>query len=232
MSPAEVAGVTAAGVVAGVDLVTFPQAMTARPLVAALVGGWLLGHPMSGLLVGAVLELFALETLPVGAARYPDWGPPAVAAGAILADGVHADTVVGVWPALLVTVFVAAVVARLGGWSMQLVRRANGAAIRLLTPRLDEGDPRALVALQAGGFVRDAGRAAALTLLALLPGGWIVRHVAARWSAPGALAEDGLLAVALGVAAVSAWRLFGRGATARWLVAGLLAGCLGALLWA
>jgi len=231
VSPAEIAGVTAAGVVAGVDLVTFPQAMTARPLVGAFVGGWLLGHPMVGLLAGAVLELFALETLPVGAAPYPDWGPPAVAAGAILAQGVAADSAAGVWPGLLVTVFVAAVVARLGGWSMQLVRRANGAAIRLLTPRLDAGDPRALVALQAGGFVRDAARAAALTLLALLPGGWVVREVTSRWHGPAALAEDGLLAVALGAAAASAWRLFGRGRAARWLLAGLVAGCAGALLW-
>jgi PTS system mannose-specific IIC component len=232
VSPGEVAGVTAVGVVVGVDLVTVPQAMTARPLVAAFVGGWLLGHPMIGLLAGAVLELFALETLPVGAARYPDWGPPAVAAGALLADGVRADTVAGVWPGLLATVLVAAVVARLGGWSMQLVRRANGAAIRRLADRLDGGDPRALVALQAGGFVRDVARAAVLTLLALVPGGWIARELASRWRGPAALAEDGLLAVALGAAAWSAWRLFGRGRTARWLAAGVAAGCAGALLWA
>jgi len=231
VSPADVAGVTAVGVVVGVDLVTVPQAMTARPLVGAFIGGWLLGHPIVGLLAGVVLELFALETLPVGAARYPDWGPPAVAAGALLADGVRVDTVASVWPGLLVTVLLAALVARLGGWSMQLVRRANGAAIRLLAERLERGDPRALVALQAGGFVRDAVRAAALTLLALVPGGWLVREVAARWRGPAALAEDALLAVAVGAAAWTAWRLFGRGGTARWLAAGVAAGCLGALLW-
>ncbi len=231
MTPAEIAGVTAVGVVTGVDLVTFPQAMTARPLVAAFVGGWLLGRPLTGLLAGVVLELFALETLPVGAARYPDWGPPAVAAGALLADGVRAETVAGVWPGLLVTVLVAAIVARVGGWSMQLVRRANGVAIGRLAERVEGGDPRALVALQAGGFARDVGRSAALTLVALIPGGWVVRQLTARWHGPAAVAEDGLLAVAVGAAAWSAWRLFGRGGTARWLAAGLAAGCLGALLW-
>jgi mannose/fructose/N-acetylgalactosamine-specific phosphotransferase system component IIC len=227
----ELAGVTAVGVVVGVDLVSVPQAMISRPLVGGFVGGWLLGHPMIGLLTGVILELFALETLPVGAVRYPDWGPPAVAAGALLADGVRADTVAGVWPGLLTTVLMAAAAAWVGGWSMQLVRRANGAAIRRYAERLEGGDPRALVALQAGGFVRDAGRAAALTLLTLVPGGWLARELAARWRGPATLAEDTLLLVAVGVAASSAWRLFGHGRTARWLFAGLAAGCLGALLW-
>ena len=61
------------GVLVGLDLVSVPQAMTSRPLVAAR---WRarLGDPAAGLRLGAVLELFALETLPVGAARYPDWG--------------------------------------------------------------------------------------------------------------------------------------------------------------
>jgi mannose/fructose/N-acetylgalactosamine-specific phosphotransferase system component IIC len=231
VSPAEVAGVTAVGVVVGVDLVSVPQAMTSRPLVAAFVGGWLLGHPMIGLLAGAVLELFALETLPVGASWYPDWGPPAVAAGALLADGVRAEQVESVWPGFLATALVAALVAWLGGWSMQVVRHANGAAIRRQGERLERGDPRALVALQAGGFVRDVVRAAVLTLVALVPGGAVARLLAAHWRAPAALAEDGLLAVALGAAAWSAWRLFGGGRTARWLLAGLVVGCAGALAW-
>jgi PTS system mannose-specific IIC component len=232
MSPGELAGVTAVGVVVGVDLVTVPQAMTSRPLVAAFLGGWVLGHPMIGLLAGALLELFALETLPIGAARYPDWGPPAAAAGALLADGVPAGGGQGAWPGLLATVLVAALAAWLGGWSLHLIRRANGAAIGRYAERLERGDPRALVALQAGGFARDVLRAAALTLVTLVPGGVLARALAARWSAPAGPAEDVLLAVALGVAAWSAWRFFGRGRTGRWLAAGLAIGCAGALLWA
>jgi mannose/fructose/N-acetylgalactosamine-specific phosphotransferase system component IIC len=231
VSPAEFAAVTAVGVVVGVDLVSVPQAMTSRPLVAAFAGGWLLGHPAIGLLAGVVLELFALETLPVGAARYPDWGPPAVAAGALLADGVRADAGAGVWPGLLATVLVASAVAWLGGWTMQLLRHANGAAIRRHAERLERGDPRALVALQAGGFVRDVARAAALTVIALVPGGFVARLLAARWRGPSTVAEDALIAVAVGAAAWSAWRLFGHGRTRRWLLAGLVAGCAGALLW-
>jgi mannose/fructose/N-acetylgalactosamine-specific phosphotransferase system component IIC len=228
----EILGVTAVGVLVGLDLVSVPQAMTARPLVSAFVGGWLMGHPAVGLMVGAVLELFALETLPVGAARYPDWGPPAVATGALVADHAGTPVTAGIWPVLLAGVLVAALTASIGTWSMHLVRHANGAAIRRLGDRLERGDPQALIALQAGGFVRDSARSAVLTLLTLLAGGVVVQVLADSWRAPAPLAEGTVLAVALGAGACSAWRLFGRGVTARWLLAGVVIGCAGVVLWA
>jgi len=228
----EILGVTAVGVLAGLDLVSVPQAMTARPLVAAFAGGWLMGHPAVGLLVGVILELFALETLPVGAARYPDWGPPAVATGALVAERAGTTVAAGIWPVLLVAVLVAALAASVGTWSMHLVRHANGAAIRRYADRLERGDPKALIALQAGGFVRDSGRSAVLTLLTLLPGGVVIRLLSESWRAPAVVAEGIVLSVALGAGVCSAWRLLGRGATARWLCAGLVAGCVGVLLWA
>ena len=232
MTGGEVLGVTAVGVLVGVDLVSVPQAMIARPLVAAFVGGWLMGHPAVGLLVGVLLELFALESLPVGAARYPDWGPPAVATGALVAERAGTPVAAGIWPLLLVAVLVAALAAAVGTWSMYLVRHANGAAIRRYAGQLERGDPKALIALQAGGFVRDSARSAALTLLTLWPGGMVVRVLSEWWRPPAVVAEGIVLSVALGAGACSAWRLFGRGTTARWLAAGLLAGCAGVLLWA
>jgi PTS system mannose-specific IIC component len=228
----EILGVTAVGVLAGVDLVSVPQAMTARPLLAAFVGGWLMGHPAVGLLVGVLLELFALETLPVGAARYPDWGPPAVATGALVAERAGTTVAAGIWPVLLVAVLVAALAASVGTWSMHLVRHANGAAIRRYADQLERGDPKALIALQAGGFVRDSGRSAALTLLTLLPGGVVIRLLSESWRGPAVVAEGIVLSVVLGAGACSAWRLLGRGATARWLLAGVVAGCAGVVLWA
>ena len=73
------------GTLAGLDLVSVPQAMLSRPLVAATVAGAILGDVDAGLRVGAVLELFALDVLPVGAVRYPDYGPASVGAAAISA---------------------------------------------------------------------------------------------------------------------------------------------------
>lgn len=231
MTPGDVLGVTAVGVVVGVDLVTVPQAMTGRPLVAAFLGGWIAGSPIYGLLIGVVLELFALETLPVGASRYPDWGPPSVAAGALFQPGPDGVFATPFWPWLLSLVLVAALVARLGGWAMDAIRRANDAAIVRRAAALDAGDPRALIRLQAWGFVRDAGRAALLTLVALLVGGVVAQVVADQWRASPAVAENAVLAAAMGVAAAAAWRLFARGKTGRWLAAGLGAGLAGALLW-
>ena len=49
----------------GLDVVSFPQAMISRPLVAATIAGWLIGDSATGLLVGAALELIALDTLPL-----------------------------------------------------------------------------------------------------------------------------------------------------------------------
>ena len=56
------------GAVLGLDVVSFPQAMVSRPLVAATVAGAFVGQPGSGLIAGVVLELIALETLPPGGA--------------------------------------------------------------------------------------------------------------------------------------------------------------------
>ena len=77
------------GGVLGLDVVSFPQAMISRPLVAATLGGALLGQASSGLLLGAALELIALETLPFGASRYPEWGSASVVGGAIFASHPH-----------------------------------------------------------------------------------------------------------------------------------------------
>ena len=43
----------------------------------------------SGLLVGATLELFAVETLPFGASRYPEWGSASVIGGALFAKSTY-----------------------------------------------------------------------------------------------------------------------------------------------
>ena len=63
------------GTIVALDLVSVPQAMLSRPLVAGAVAGWLAGDVEAGLRVGVVLELFALDVLPIGAVRYPDYGP-------------------------------------------------------------------------------------------------------------------------------------------------------------
>ncbi len=55
-------------VATGLDRTACLQGMLCRPLVAAPLAGWLLGAPLVGLEVGALLELLWLSRLPVGAA--------------------------------------------------------------------------------------------------------------------------------------------------------------------
>lgn len=230
MTAATLLGVLGVGTLAGLDLVSVPQMMLARPLVAGFLGGAVAGRPLAGLAAGALLELFAFETLPIGAARYPDWGPAAAAAGALAAE--HG----GAWdPAWMAGVTVVALVAAwLGGLTMHLVRRLNGAQLRRREAQLMAGDARALRALQAGGVARDVVRAAALTVFTFLVGGQVARQVERGWHAPRAVADVALVGTAVGVALWSAYRLYGRGAPRRWLAAGTVAGVavvLGLLAW-
>ena len=73
------------GTLVGVDLVSLPQMMIARPLVAGTVAGAILGDIPTGLKLGVVFELLQYDILPVGAVRYPEYGPATVAAVVVAA---------------------------------------------------------------------------------------------------------------------------------------------------
>ncbi|NIQ94939.1 MAG: PTS sorbose transporter subunit IIC [Desulfuromonadales bacterium] len=62
----------AAAFVCGLDRTAALQVMISRPIVAAPLTGLLLGEPMIGLQVGALMELLWLGRLPLGAAIPPD----------------------------------------------------------------------------------------------------------------------------------------------------------------
>ena len=114
------------GGVVAVDGTSFGQFMVSRPFVAATIGGWLIGDPMQGAAIGVVLEAFHIAVLPVGAAKYPEGGPPAVAAGAVYAA---ADPATGT---LLLLVAFALGLEWIGGESVRLIRIAN---VRLISAR-------------------------------------------------------------------------------------------------
>ena len=211
------------GTAVGIDLVTGPQVMIARPIVAGAVAGWLLGDPGTGLLLGVLFELFQYDVLPVGASRYPEYGPATVAAVAA-AHGVSGPA------GLALGALVGLATGVAGGASLGLVRRLNTAAVRAAAPRLESGDPRTLARLHAAGVARDGARAAAVTALGLGLAA-LARTLVAGTLAPPALA---LAAAAAGGAALAAamngtLRLVGRGPDVRWLAAGVVAGTL--LVW-
>ncbi len=146
------------GTLVGVDFVTVPQGLLSRPIVAASVTGLLLGDPGAGLVVGMTLELYALDVLPIGAARYPDFGIAAVAAAAAAA---HSPAEMA--PAL--AGLVGLPMAMLGGWSLQRLRRRNAVSVVRRFERVAAGDARAIWELQRNGFVRDGLRSLAVTVV-------------------------------------------------------------------
>ena len=210
------------GTVVGLDLVSVPQAMISRPLVAGTVAGWLVGDAEAGLRIGVIFELFALDVLPVGAVRYPDYGPATVAA-VVLGAGAPWELSLGLSAAL------GLVLAVLGGWSLQRVRRWNARAIQRRGAALAAGESSAIRRLQYGALLRDAARGFILTLLGIVLAATIKDMVGL--DRPTAVALT-LVAIgsALAAAINGAFRNSGRSARLKWLLAGAGLGILLAVL--
>jgi mannose/fructose/N-acetylgalactosamine-specific phosphotransferase system component IIC len=209
------------GTLAGLDLVSVLQGLFSRPLIAGAGAGLLLNDPEAGLRVGLLLELFALDVLPVGAARYPDYGP-GVVASVVLVSGAPWGQSLGV--AALFALGWAA----LGGWSLQWLRQVNGRALTRNVAGLAAGDPRTIARLQWSGLSGDLLRSLLLTVgglaVALLLKSQLV--LTTRFEPVTAVAIGAGVAAAAGGAIRSA----GRGARLRWLVAGVTVGLLAATL--
>ena len=221
------------GTMVGVDIVSVPQSMASRPIVVAAVTGllaaWIeapagaLGTVLAhSLFIGAVLELYALDVLPVGATKYPDYGPATVAA-------VYAAWDLESWFGGGVAVGIGLLTALLGGWAMRRLRRANARAMQRKEAAIETGDPRVIDRLHWGGMWRDVGRSAAVTVagLALASVVWLAPlggSAVYHWLTGGAVA--GGVAAAIGGALRSA----GRTRRAAWFTAGLAGGTLLAVL--
>ncbi|HEY7684269.1 MAG TPA: PTS sugar transporter subunit IIC [Gemmatimonadales bacterium] len=217
----ETAGTTALllvwGTVVGIDLVSFPQGLLSRPLIAGAGAGLMLGEPVVGLRVGLMLELFALDVMPVGAARYPDYGPGVVGAVVLAASGPWQET-------LGLATLYALGFAVLGGWSLLLLRRSNGRAIGRHSAGLAAGDAATIAELQYRGLAGDVFRSAVLS------GAAVIGAMLLRPSLPGgdryAIVTEVAIGSGLAAALAGALRSAGRGARLRWLAAGVVLGVL------
>src|SRR5688572_32954939 len=134
----------------GLDVVSFPQAMISRPIVAATIAGAVVGEPERGLLIGVVLELIALDTLPFGASRYPEWGSAGVVGGAL-----YAAQPPGMYGALPAAMLAALLTASISGWSMVVLRRRIGEKLTKCRDRIEEGLREALMCLHLTGMALD-----------------------------------------------------------------------------
>lgn len=202
LTPGVWLGLAAAAGLTGVDAASWPQAMVSRPLVAATAGGWLLGDPAAGFLVGVLLELLTLRQLPFGGARSPDLGPASVVAGAACA-GAGAS---GGLAALLASALVGWGLGWVGEVTVGWLRRLSGWAFR------ETGElarhPVALERRQRLLAAVDFLRGAALGAAFVVPGMLVVRLLTGGAAGPVAGAAT---AAALGAAAGSGARALGAG---------------------
>jgi PTS system mannose-specific IIC component len=190
------------GIVLGLDGVAVGQTMLSRPMPAAMLAGLLVGHPIPAIAVGVLLECIALETLPVGASRYPEWAGGGVTAGAIAA--LLPDRAPGAIPAALLA---ALVIAWIGGRSLVVMRHWNGHRLAAARSELDTGSAGALGRLIAYGITADIVRGALVMGVGLLfiPA---AQFAVTRWIPDGPTTTVIAVAIAAMVAAGATRQMF------------------------
>ena len=191
------------GALLGLDVVSFPQAMVSRPIVAATLAGAFVGNPPAGLLIGVVLEMIALDTLPFGASRYPEWGSAGVVGGSLFAA--QPAGAPGALPAsLLATLLTASI----SGWSMVVLRRLIASHLERSRDRLEDGSRDALLSLHLSGMSLDLLRGGLVTITAMLIFAPLVKAIVAVWGSESAASHAVVVVIAATVGGAALWKIF------------------------
>jgi mannose/fructose/N-acetylgalactosamine-specific phosphotransferase system component IIC len=218
MSPADLMSVlpfAILGAVLGLDVVSFPQAMVSRPLVAATAAGALAGQPTQGLAIGAVLEFFALESLPFGASRYPEWGSASVVGGALYATQPEGTTA-----AMSVAVLAALLTASVGGSSMVALRRWNARLTHRRLAAAGEYRVGTVTRLHLAGLTADLVRGGLIALVALLCFRPLYPAILGSFGTAGTVSRAVVVSVASAVGIAAIWKVVHATAGARWWLLG------------
>ncbi len=216
MGAAEVLVLALLGGVLALDGTSVGQFMVSRPLVACTLAGWAAGSAPMGAALGVVLEALHIAVLPVGAARYPEAAPAAVAAAAVFARGGGGEAL------LVATVLFALAWEWVGSWSVHRLRVLNVAGAgdgSPVSPAIVDRRHLTGVALDfaRGVLVTGAGLLVLDALAGLLPSGFPVGwgRLAAGMAAAAAVASS----IRLFGARRLAWFAAGAGAGAVFLLA-------------
>lgn len=191
--------VSLVGGILALDATSVGQFMISRPLVAGAVTGWVLGDPLQGLFLGAILELYLLVSFPVGGARFPE-GSTATVVAVASAAGVAG---VGSVP---VAIAVGLVWGHLGGFTITVLRRVNGH----LVPEPEGGtvDPRSVASSHMKALLLDFLRGFLVTLAGVVAGRTFVLLGTRSWPLT-ARDSIGLLLVGAAVSCGILLRSFG-----------------------
>lgn len=182
------------------DATSVGQFMLSRPLIAAGLAGMIAGNPEGGIVVGVLLEAIHLAVLPVGAARYPEAGPAAVAAAGAFARAPETSEV-----ALLVSVVFMLAWGWCGGRSVEWMRRVNA---RSAVPAEGPVEAGTVERLHLRAILFDLARGAVVTCAGLVVLGTVLETLGwipfrQQWTQPA-------LALCAAAALASSLRLFGR----------------------
>lgn len=193
------------GAVVGLDSTGCPQVMISRPLVAGALTGLIFGRPYEGLLLGAILEIFHIATLPIGAARYPEAGTAAVSGAAAYLEATASLQV----PYLLLAAVFALAWERIAGASVVLVRRANETLVADAAAALDPA--AAITRRHIAAVLLDLARGAAVSVTGALAGTALLYALGPLWALPPAVVRGviGISAVTVLAAALvvfGGWR--------------------------
>ena len=203
MSFLEALPIALLGALLGLDVVSFPQAMISRPIVASTAAGSFIGNPPAGLLIGVVLEMIALDTLPFGASRYPEWGSAGVVGGAIFAS--QPESMPGALPAAMLA---ALLTASISGWSMVVLRRAIASRLERTRDALEDGSRNALFSLHLTGMTLDLLRGFLVTIVAMVIFAPLVKAIVAVWGTDSATSNAVVVVIAAVVAGGALWKVF------------------------
>lgn len=150
------------GALCALDTVSVLQGMVSRPIVSATLAGAALGRAEDAIVVGAVLELFAIETMPFGASRYPEWGSAGVVAGTTYLVGGA-----GTAGSLAIATLAGLATALLGSLSMVRHRQLVARVAMILRDSIAAGSGSAVTRLHLYGIVSDFWRGAVVTAIGL-----------------------------------------------------------------
>jgi len=139
------------GGIAAIDFSEGWQVALSQPLATGWAVGFVMGEPVFGLTIGALLQLFWLARFPVGAVRLSDVSSAGVC-GAIL--GIAARTELGYSTAgsMVVCLLTAATASVLGGVTIHWARKWNDTIVGRITS--DSSLPMAILSGVARSFLR------------------------------------------------------------------------------
>ncbi|MDO3379385.1 PTS sugar transporter subunit IIC [Geoalkalibacter halelectricus] len=183
-----------AALVLGLDRTAAGQFMVSRPIVAGPLTGLLIGDPLIGLQVGALVELLWLGRLPVGAAIPPDDTQVAVS-GTVLAVAASGRFSVEGTLLILFCVLVAMPLAKVGQIFDRLARNRNGRLIRQAEADLAAGRLRSLERRHLRGLTHFALAGLGTYVLITAPG-WAAVLVAGQTLLPTLGKVEGWLLLA------------------------------------